>query len=426
MRQTAAMVALAMVLAVLVSSAAWAQEKSMLEKASAEDQKLFAELKPLILKEAAQKPLVLAESAESYFWVMSARMVPLLKAYSYSKDPAFLEAYVPLQEHVLSQRYLHPTKPEWSGWWTYKGSDETSALIDHDTIVFFVPALMFVKEVRSDAKLKEKYGAKAEAWLKDVETGIRNWDKRGSWHDLGDKGGWYTNVAFIPNEKTGELVPRSSVHGGGTTPYNKPHALFEALELAWQITGDAWYRDRMANCEKFFVAHWRVDDKHVEWNYRDHAFPGDYVSGVVGQGKTKTGAFVHYKGGYYALDVEGAVRAYDAGAFIERKHIEQFLKTNLEFMFLGDEKDPKFKMINGQYKPEEKYYKGYLWTSLAHFSPKVRELWKTTVAQAREKKGWMWWDNALNYLIETSQPVSWEPRYAKPGAKPAETKPAAK
>jgi len=388
-------------------------ERTMLEKASHADQRLFAELKPIILAEAAKPPLVLGESHEGYFWLMSARLVPLMKAYAYSKDPAFLEAFVPLMEQVLSQRYVHPTKPEWSAWWPYKDGDATAILIDHDAILHFVPVLMFVQEVRSDPKLREQYGATAEGWFKDVERSIRAWDKRNCWHDLGPMGGWYTNMTHVPDTKTGRLVKRTSIHAGGTTPYNKIHALFEALSLAYRLTGDPWYRERIEKCCTFFQRHWRVDAKHAEWNYRDHEFPGDFVSGAVGKGRTRTGAFIHPKGGYYALDVQGTVTAYDLGVFYSRKHIEKLLQTNLEFMWMGDQKDPKFRKISGTYKAEGKYDKGYLWTALAHFSPKVRDLWKVQLDQVRSSKRWMWWAATLDYLIEMSQPVAWEPRHTK-------------
>ena len=262
---------------------------------------------------------------------------------------------------------------------------------------------------------------------KPVEASIRNWDKRGLWHDLGDQGGWYTTVPGYPDPKTGEIVPlgkEAEIYTSGTVPYNKVHALFESLLVAWQVTGDPWYRTRMEKCAKFFRAHWRVDDKHVEWNYRDLAFPGDWEGGVVGQGKSRTGAFIHYKGGYYELDVAAVVWSFDAGVAWAKADLEKLLQTNLEFMFLGDAKDPKFKMINGQYKAEGKYYKGYLWKGLAHFSPKVRELWKVQVDRDRQAKKWMWWGDTLDYLIETSYPVSWEPRFGKVEVK-GEAKPEA-
>jgi hypothetical protein len=398
--------------AALVAAVAQAGEPSTLEKASEEHKALFAEIRPLILQEAKQPPLVLAESDESYFWIMSARLVPLMDAYAYSKDPAFLDAFVPLMEQVLSQRYIHPTKPEWNGWFGYKGFDHL-ALIDHDAILYFVPVLKFVKEVRVGDALRARYGQKAEAWFADVEVSIRNWDKRGCWHDLGEQGGWYSTVTHCPDPSTGELVPINNVQAGSCVPYNKIHALFEALGLAYRMTGDPWYRGRMEKCCHFFRSHWRVDDRHAEWNYRDHAFASDYGSGVLGQGPTKTGAFIHPKGGYYTLDASGVVQAYDLGVFYSRADIEKLVQTNLQFMWMGDSQDPKFKKIDGDYEESGKYNKGVLWTALAHFSDTTRSLWRTRIELARKSGGWMWWGDMLDYLTETSQPVSWEPRYVK-------------
>ena len=426
----AALVVLAMVstgLAADATSAAGAKNVavapvpgSLLAQATPEQKKLYEEARPGVLAEASQKPLILTKESEGYFWRMAGRMTPLLAAYHYAKDPIFLETYVPLQEQVLSQRYLHPTRPEWSGWFDYNEPPTSGfyrlALIDHDTIIYYVPALMFVQEVRADPKLQAKYGAKADAWLKDVEASIRGWDKRGCWQDFPDGSGWYRIVSQYPDSKTGELKDLPGGGSGGVEPYNKVHALFQALSLAYRITGDPWYKTRMEKCCKFFRSHWRVDDKHAEWNYRDHAFPGDYVSGVVGQGPTRSGAFVHPKPGYYDLDVTGVVTAWDLGIFYQKADVEKLLQTNLEFMFLGDAKDPKFKMINGNFTAEsaKNRNKGVLWTALAHFSQQTRDLWRTEIEA--NHKVWMWGANVVDYLIETSQPVSWNHRYVKDAA----------
>jgi hypothetical protein len=294
-------------------------------------------------------------------------------------------------------------------------------MIDAESIVYYRPVLTFVQAVRADPALKAKYGPKADAWLADVERSIRAWDKRGCWHDLGAKrGGWYTHATVLPDAKTGKLyAPAGDVHLGGTVPYNKTHAFVEALVLAWQVTGDAWYKTRAARCGRFFRRHWRVDTKHAEWNYRDHEFPGDYVSGRLRDGKTKTGAFVHPRASYYKLDAASVVKCYDAGIFYTKADIELLLKTNLKFMFTGDEADPKFRKINGAADKPKKYGwgEGFLWTSLAHFSEDTRRLWRAELAVKKKRYRWHWPPAALAYLMETSRPVSWDRRdVAKPTA----------
>ncbi len=393
-------------------------DETLLQKALPEHKKLFSEIKTLILKEAAGTPLEISKTDENYFWLNEARVRPLLEAYHYSRDPEFLKAYVPLQEQILSQRYVHPSKPEWSGWWNYKDEGDIKmrryTLIDHDTIIYFVPVLMFVREVRADKKLKEQYGEKAEAWLKDVEASIRAWDKRDCWVDLPDGSGWYKNITQVVDTKTGELEKCPTIFSGGVVPYNKVHALFEALGLALEITGDPWYKTRMEKCCKNFRKHWRVDAKHAEWNYRDHIFPGDYESGVAGKGNPLTGAFIHPHQGYYVLDTMGTVLAWDWGICFTKEDIEKLIQTNLEFMLFDYPKDPKFKMINGAYKKEGKYDKGLLWTALAHFSQKTRDLWWQRI-NSSGKRSWSWHSDALRYLLEVSTPVSYDQRNLKKG-----------
>jgi len=368
---------------------------SLLQQASPQNQQIFAGIKADVLREAAQPPLILAENNEVYFWLMSARLVPLMEAYQYSHDPAFLDAFVPLMQQVLSQRYIHPTRPEWDGWFNYKTGTDTPggmAELDHESILYYVPALMFVQSVRQD----------------DVQRSIWAWDKRGCWHELTDKTGWYTFPSQYPDSKTGELVNLTALQAGAVVPYNKVHALDQALTLAYQITGDKQYRQRMEKTATFFRAHWRMDDKHVEWNYRDHTFSGDYTSGVVGQGPPKTGAFVHPHPSYYILDSNDIVMLYDQGIVFTLDDIKKLVQTNLEFMFMGDAAHPTYKMINGTYVAAGKYNKGTLWPALAQFSDKTRQLWKTELDNTH---GWAS-TSALHYLIEMAQPVSWDPRPA--------------
>ena len=393
-----------------------------LESATPEQRKLLEEIRPLMLKEARQPGLILAENSELYCFLVTPRIAPLIKAYQYSKDPEFLEAFVALMEQILSQRYIHPTKKEWNGWWHYKGFDVVIqpnrpgrewGMLD-DASFYFKPALEFALVVRDDPALKAKYGAKAEAWAKDVEESIRAFDKRGCWHDIDAKTGWYTEATEYP-DPNGNIVKRdpNDSWAGGSQEYYKVSALNEALALAYRLTGDPWYRTRMEKTAADWRRHWREDAKHVEWNYRDNRFAGDYVSRVYGQGPLRRGEYVHANGSFCLADVGAAVALYDVGVFFTRQDMEKLIKTNLEFMYRGDN-PPTFLDVDGK-TPEQRPYtyhkRGRLWTALAHFSPKARELWKLSLDDP--KRDWTWHVGAMDYLFEMSQPVSWEPRYAR-------------
>ena len=375
-----------------------------LQRSSDEERQAFERAKDRLLSRAAAPVPLLSESDESWFWRVAARMEPLLTAYEYSGDQAFIDAFVPIMDQVLSQRYAHPMQPDvWSGWWHYDDPNHMHFMPIHAAIMYYTPALRCIRAVRADAALKARYGDKVEAWFKDItEVSIPAWDKRGIWHDLGDQGGWYTHTTHYPDKATGEIVQRTDTYQGSSLAYNKVHALIQSFCLLYRMTGDDWYRRRIEQCERFFRSHWRIDDSHVEWNYRDFSGPWDYVNGV--DGRTKTGYFVHPKDGYYRADVEAIVDCYNVGIVFTKADIERLVQTNVEFMWLDDESNPQFRKINGTYDAEAQYGKGYLWTSLAQFSPRVRELWKAQSGGRRSSTG---------YLIAVSEPVSWEPAYVR-------------
>jgi len=113
----------------LATRRASAGRNSLLSQAPPEHKKLFAVVKPIILGEARKPPHRLGDTDESYFWRMSPRLTDAILAYRYSKEPAFLEAFVALMGKVLMQRYVHPTRPEWRGWFHYRKSGGNYMLI---------------------------------------------------------------------------------------------------------------------------------------------------------------------------------------------------------------------------------------------------------------------------------------------------------
>jgi len=389
-----------------------------IQSVTAEQKAMFAAIKRGLLENSRKAPPVLAKSSESYFWIVSSRLQPMINAYEYSGDPEFLEVFVSVLDAHLKERYRHPTQPKvWSGWWHYAGRGTLYYMPIHGAISYYIPALKFVRAVRADPKLKARYGKKAERWFKEItEAEIPAWDKRGCWRDLGAEGGYYTHVAHYPDAASGKIVDRTDSYGGTTLAYNKVHELIETFCIAYRLTGNPWYRDRAEKCERFFRKRWREDDRHVEWNYRDFSGPWDYdpsgetarrgASNSFKGRKTKTGYFIHPKGGYYARDLHAIVECYNVGITFTRSDIEKLVKTNLEFMRMDDTANPTFRKINGSYTAKGKYGKGYLWTALAQFSPEVRKLWKARL-KGRGYAG------TLAYLRAVADPITWEQKHLR-------------
>ncbi len=384
-----------------------------LASATDEQKAMYERARTALLASGRAKVPPLAESNESWFFVLGHHMLPLMDAYAYSRDPEYVEILLGTLDAVLAQRWQHPTEPDvWTGWWHYQDNGAPLRYMPiHGAIMYYRPALKLIAAVRADPELQKKYAPRAVKLFRDItELEIPGWDRRGSWHDLGDRGGYYTHTTHYPDRETGNLVKREDQWQGSTLAYNKVHEFVEALVLLDRMTENPWYRTRATACMTFFRSHWREKDDHVEWNYRDMSGPWDYKNGR--DGETKTGYFVHPKGGYYAADLEAIVRCYDNGIVFTEADMRRLVETNLKFMYRGDH-PPTFRKINGSYTEEGKYGKGHLWTSLARFSPEVRSLW---AEQLKGDRVYGWQNRILGYLIATSRPVSWEPMYARKAA----------
>jgi len=424
------LLAQSVLLAVVIATAAAAQEDSPLKLAPAEHQKLFAEIKPIILRDGREPLPDLKDSGEGWFWVTGARIMPLIKAYCYSRDPAFLEAYVDLQKRVLAQRYVHPTEPDtWTGWWHFKKSPKHKPgtwlsqpsdhyMVAHGALVYYKPALVFIRMVRSDAELAKKYGDLADAWFKDItEREIPAWDKRGQWRDMGQRGGWYGRGTAEPDSQSHKITVRAKPGSGASLKYYDAHVFTACLVDLYRMTGRTWYRDRLEKCGRWFRSNWREKGRYVQWNWHDYAGPWDYETDAAGKRRPKFHAWAFQEGGFYDKDVRTAVACYDAGIVFSRQDMERLLRTNLEFQWLGNAKDPRFRTVDGKYshQNEATWGKGALWTALSHFSPEVRELWWAQIKQFKSHVNpefkWMWHGGAMDYLLECSKPVSWDRRF---------------
>ena len=380
---------------------------------------LFDSIKPAILENGRSPVKPLSESSESWFWINAHNLNPLLDAYDYSGDPAFLDVFVDRMKAILGQRYVHPTEPEtWSGWYHFKVRTH-SYMVIHAGIVYYKPALRFIEAIRARPDLQSRYGILPNIWLEDItQVSIPAWDRRGCWKEIGEDEGWYIKITQKPDPETHELVPEADRLAGTTFAFNKLHEMLNGFLIAWRITGNEGYRERIEKCARIFRRHWRVDETHAEWHYRELLGPWDYKSGQVDDGDTYHKPYIHPKGGYYGTDVGYVVACYNHGIQFDRADIEKLIQTNLDFMYRGEDAEPRFTNINGAFKIYEEKEKrswgrGSLWTSLAQFSPRVRELWKAQIDRS-DPDSYGYPNSAMSYLLALSKPISWDRKYVSP------------
>jgi hypothetical protein len=407
-----------LLLSILTLTSSVLADAPPLKSASLEDKALYATAREAILQNGRKPCTLLSESNESWFWTNSHRLTPLLDAYEFSGDREFLAVFVSLMESILAERYTHPTDPDtWSGWYHYKTRTH-SYMVIHAGIVYYQPALRFVEIVRTSPDLKSQYGEVAGSWYKDItEVSIPAWDKRGCWKEIGSDEGWYIKLTQKPDPDTHELIPEADRLAGTTYAYNKLHEMLNGFLIAYRLTDNSWYRDRIEKCARVFRKNWRIDNDHTEWNYRGILGPWDYKSGKMGEGDAHFTSWIHPKGGYYGTDVGYVVNCYNHGIGFGREYIEKLIQTNTTFMFRGEDASPRFTNIDGSFKVYEESDKksfghGSLWSSLAQFSPRIRELWKAQIDQADPTR-YDYANSVMGYLLAVSKPISWQPQHVR-------------
>ncbi len=123
------------------------------------------------------------------------------------------------------------------------------------------------------------------------------------------------------------------------------------------------------------------EGKYFVWNYWDPAGPWDYEQ----NGSPKHWIGVHPNGGYYAIDVEGIVTAFEHGLAFDKDDIDRLIATNRDFMWNQDLANAKFQRIDGgKVDPRWKNSPGKLWTALV---PYDQTLGKVFLAN-HEPSGW--------------------------------------
>jgi hypothetical protein len=84
---------------------------------------------------------------------------------------------------------------------------------------------------------------------------------------------------------------------------------------------------------------------------------------------------VHPNGGYYAIDVEGIVAAFEHGLVFTRDDLQRLIATNRDFMWNQQIKGARFQRIDGG-EPDARWKDspGVLWTALVPHDETLRKV----------------------------------------------------
>ena len=159
---------------------------------------------------------------------------------------------------------------------------------------------------------------------------------------------------------------REAVHGRLHEPRQQAELTALWLIALHDATGKPVYRERAEKWWRVMKSRMRLRDggRYYEWNYWDPAGPWDYKP----DGSAKHWIGVHPNGGYYAIDLEGIVTAYEHNLVFTQEQIDRLIATNRDFMWNHKINGAKFQRIDGG-SPDSRWRNspGVLWVALVPY-----------------------------------------------------------
>ncbi len=246
------------------------------------------------------------------------------------------------------------------------------------------PAVLMARVILKDPVLRARYGAKAHDYLQLSEKTFEKWDRRGCWRTVHNGGVWVV-PEFGIDKATGQWTAGYARRNteGFTLPDNKQNMVALWLIAMYDATAKPIYRDRAEQWWRVMKSRMKLREsgKYYEWDYWDPAGPWDYKP----DGSTRHWVGVHPNGGYYDIDVDAIVTAYEHGLVFTKTEIERLIATNRDFMWNHKVTGAAFQRMDGG--PVDDRWKngpGVLWHALIPYDNALRQVFEANFNPA----GW--------------------------------------
>ena len=187
-------------------------------------------------------------------------------------------------------------------------------------------------DILATPSLEEKFGAKAKTYVALAERVFEKWDKRGAWRDTAGGGAVTVELPFGIDRKTAAWTDgyqdRYSTSVGFSHQDNKANLIACWLIAMFDVTRKPIYKERAEKWFRVMKSRMKLTDDGTFqiWNYWEPAGDWDYrVPSLHLWPKHWIG--VHPKAGYYDIDVDGIVTAYEHGLVFDQNDISHLVKT---------------------------------------------------------------------------------------------------
>jgi hypothetical protein len=319
------------------------------------------------------------EMGEQIGWLASPFLNGFYYGYRATGDEKWVAMLVDWADSIIKRGVKEPDG--YLGWPKERGAS-TSGVPGFTTdnqlgeAMGFRPIVLMADTIRKTPALQAKYGKQAAEYLALAEKIFQKWDSRGCWREV-EHGGLWAVPPFGLDMATGKWTEgyERRKTDGFSHPANKQNHIANWLLAMYDVTKKRVYRDRAEMWARQMKSRMkpRENGKYYVWNYWDPAGPWDYKP----DGTTKHWVGVHPNGGYYGIDLEGIVGAYEHGLVFTRAEIDRLIATNRDFMWNRQVEGAKFQRIDGG-EPDPRWQNspGVLWSSLVPYDATLRKIFE--------------------------------------------------
>lgn len=317
------------------------------------------------------------EMGEQLGWLVSPFLNGFYYGYLATRDPKWVEMLIDWMDSCVRRGI---EEPDGFVGWPKSGMDATESFYTDSLLgeaMALRPVVLTADVILKTPALKGKFDSQAQAYLRLAERVFEKWDSRGCWREIANGGLWVVPLFGI-DPKTGQWTEGYTRRNtdGFSNPDNKENHIARWLIAMYDVTKKPVYRER---AEKWFRLmktrmKTRQDGTYFVWNYWDPAGPWDYKA----DGSLKHWVGVHPNGGYYGIDVEAIVTAFEHGLVFTKEDIQRLIATNRDFMWNQQVTGAKFQRIDGgQPDPRWRNSPGVLWTALVRYDETLRRVFLT-------------------------------------------------
>lgn len=317
------------------------------------------------------------EMGEQLGWLVSPFLNGFYYGYLATRDPKWVEMLIDWMDSCVRRGIK---EPDGFVGWPKSGMDATESFYTDSLLgeaMALRPVVLTADEILKTPALKGKFDSQAQAYLRLAEQVFEKWDSRGCWREIANGGLWVVPLFGI-DPKTGQWTEGYTRRNtdGFSNPDNKENHIARWLIAMYDVTRKPVYRERAEKWFRLMKSRMKLrqDGTYFVWNYWDPAGSWDYKA----DGSPKHWVGVHPNGGYYGIDVEAIVTAFEHGLVFTKEDIQRLIATNRDFMWNQQVTGAKFQRIDGgQPDPRWRNSPGVLWTALVPYDETLRRVFLT-------------------------------------------------